>query len=138
MAYSDHTECRFCSGYRDELETALEEVRQLREQLNQTWKPPLEWKLSPVKYRIMCALMRRKIINAYEMFDIIKDDEDFPFRRNLVSTHISLLKKDMKERGIVIQNIYGSGYFIDADTKQMLNEGVKKKGDPKAAPEQKS
>jgi DNA-binding response OmpR family regulator len=111
---------------REQLEEAQEENRQLRELFLPTTDFPLAWRLSKTERRLLGALY------AYTAgAPLSKEALHRAVSRDHVETHPKIVdvfickaRKKLIPLGIVIETVWGRGYCLTPDSRQIIREAL--------------
>lgn len=119
------------ANYRDELDEAREEIRQLKEQLREALTPHIipHWaglRLSPADRFYLALLIKteglcptERMMTAWQ----IKQDREWharPCTDDAVKVTICRLRKKLKPFGVEISTVLGQGYYLSEENKTRL------------------
>lgn len=111
---------------RGELETAREEIRQLKAAMSvhDATAQATRLGISVRGAEILLLLVRRGHANFDQLYDALFDDEDDSCMewRQAVRQYVKRLRQKLRPHGISIQSIYGHGYRMDEASRAKARE----------------
>lgn len=108
---------------KDQLDEALERIRQLEEELRgsvEAW--PADWGITNQQRTLMAALMRHDMVNKESFHFSLYGHRNNPPGIKIIDVLICKLRKRLNDIGITIHTLWGKGYFISPEDKAFIRE----------------
>lgn len=98
----------------EENEVLRERIRQLEKVLMPPkLQFPLDWRLTPTEQRVLRCLASRDLVSKDAILLAARGFEHDDSSETTAQVWMHKLRKKLTERGVVIQNIWGTGYRIE-------------------------
>lgn len=98
---------------RDENEGLHEQLRQLKQVLTPPFIAPYEWHLTKYETKVLSSLLSARFISKERLFVSLYSDYNDPPNGNILSVHMSHLRKKLLPFGVVIKSLWRQGYYLE-------------------------